>query len=513
MSSHTALVYPRQAPISRPGVRALLLGAGVAIVGTAVLTGLALELSPIPAGLGVIGVLIVIGMFASPDFAVLVLCASLPFERIGRLTDDADPVAISASRILGVLALVSLMLHMALRREKPKFGVPFWLYAGYTGVSLVGNAWAWSPEETYRESFHVLGNLLFFFQIVNAVRTYAFAKTVILVWLLASVAAGAFSVSDYYLSSRASMVTSQEMGLTSERRATVLDDGAESRALGTNVKRLFGPTAHPTLFGLNMLMTVPFLLWIQRTARGWLHILWPAGLVVAGFSIILSNTRAVLLLAGATVVMCFWRRLWRPSLQSAAALLLIVLSVTPFIPEDVYRRTFDPALYTLTGADGLRVRLKFWGKSWEIIQQTWWHGIGVGNQTAIVDMITDETTGNLTPEGHRASAHNEYIWVMAESGLVGYLFFWGFVGFVTAAGFRAAARFRQLPDARDEYVFSLACQVLTMGCLLFAVQSESFHYPLKGWWLTAALGVVMLDLARARFADRETAPRPAAVRI
>jgi hypothetical protein len=492
--------------VSTPAYGVLAMGAAAGILGSLVLAALASQLSPVMAGIGVIGVLITVGMFASPRFAVLVLCASLPLERIGRLTDDADPIAISASRILGLLALASVLLHMAIRKEKLTFGLPLWLYAGYTGIALMSNAWADSPEETYRDGFRIIGNLLFFFLIINGIRTFAMVKTAIVVWLLASFGAGAFSVVDYYLFSR-DTVTERQMGLTSERRATVLEDGAEARSLGVNVKRLFGTTAHPTLFGLNMLMTVPFLIWVQRTRRGWLQLFWPPALVIAAFAIVLSNTRAILLLAGVTVLMCLWRRLWRPSVQMLISLLLVGVTVIPFIPEDVYRRTLDPSLYTLSGADGLRVRLKYWQKSYEIIQETWWRGIGVGNQTRVVDMITDETTGNLTPEGPRASAHNEYIWVLAEVGLGGYLLHWGFVALVTGAGFRAAARFRRLPECRDEYVFTLACQVLMVGVLLFAVQSEAFHYPLKAWWLTAGLAVTMLSLARQNEAAREDAHR------
>jgi hypothetical protein len=474
----------------------LLAGAAVAAVGLAlVMTALASSFSPVVTAIGAIGAIVAAWMFLSPNVALLILCASLPFERIGRLTNDADQIAVSASRLLGLLALASLLLHMFIKKERLRFGLPVWLYGGYTVIALLSYVWADSPQDTFRDSLRIVGNLLFFFLIINAVRTFSLAKAAVLVWLVASLGAGAFSLSDYFLFSRGGTVDETQMGLTSERRATVLEDGAEARTLGMNVRRLFGTTAHPTLFGLNMLMTVPFLLWVQRTRRGAWQGLWPVGLVVAALAIVLSNTRAVFLVSVLAVAICVWRRLWRPNLQAILAFVAIVLVAVPFIPEDVWRRTLDPSLYTVSKADGLRVRLKYWGKSWEIIQDNWLHGIGVGNQTRVVEMITDEATGNLTPLGLRASAHNEYISVMSEVGIFGYLFHWGFVGLVTAAGFRAAARFRRL-RLHDEYVFCLACQVITLIILIFAVQSEVFHYPLKAWWMTAALGPVMLDLAR-----------------
>jgi hypothetical protein len=164
----------------------------------------------------------------------------------------------------------------------------------------------------------------------------------------------------------------------------------------------------------------------------------------------------------------------------------------PFVPEDVYRRALDISLYS-SKADGIRVRFKFWSKSWELVQQTWMHGIGVGDETTLQKMITDEDTGYLSTDGLRASAHNEYIWVMVEVGIIGYLFHWFFVGTVARASFRTASRLRWATGTSDQYRFMIACQILLVGVLLFAVQSEAFHYPLKAWWLIAAVSCAMLE--------------------
>jgi hypothetical protein len=120
-------------------------------------------------------------------------------------------------------------------------------------------------------------------------------------------------------------------------------------------------------------------------------------------------------------------------------------------------------------------------------------------------MITDEDTGYLTSDGTRASAHNEYIWVMVEVGIFGYLFHWFFVGAATRSSFRAAKLFRQ-QRATDPYLFCLACQVLMIGVLFFALQTEVFHYPLKGWWLMAALSCNLLEVARQQQAALSLQP-------
>src|SRR5579862_6112298 len=117
-------------------------------------------------------------------------------------------------------------------------------------------------------------------------------------------AAGAYSLGDYYIS-RNNPISEKEMGLTSSRLSSVVSDGAEVRSLGVNVNRLFGTTAHPTLFGLNNTMTIPFFFWAIRIRRGPWRLFWGLGLIEALACIILSNTRAVFLLAAFTILFCF----------------------------------------------------------------------------------------------------------------------------------------------------------------------------------------------------------------
>jgi hypothetical protein len=141
------------------------------------------------------------------------------------------------------------------------------------------------------------------------------------------------------------------------------------------------------------------------------------------------------------------------------------------------------------------VRFKFWAVSWELIQHNWWGGIGVGDQTTVLKMIKDEDTGYLTSEGTRASAHNEFIWVMVEVGIFGYLLHWAFVWYVARSSFRAGKLFRARGNI-EPYLFSLACQAVFLGILLFSLQSEVYHYPLKGWWLMAGLSCSLYEVAR-----------------
>jgi hypothetical protein len=111
-------------------------------------------------------------------------------------------------------------------------------------------------------------------------------------------------------------------------------------------------------------------------------------------------------------------------------------------------------------------------------------------------MVTDEVTGRISPAGLAASAHNEYIWVMVEVGIFGYIFFWGFIIWVTWAVYKSGFILKRMPNYRDEYWFLVACQVPMTGILFFALQTEVFHFSLKGWWMMAAMSVTMLRIAQ-----------------
>jgi O-Antigen ligase len=477
---------PRSDALTRPVLAAL-----VGLAGAVLIAILASAGSPVVALVGVVGLACGAIMVVSPTFALCVLCFSLPFERIGRLTNDSDAVTVSASRILGLAALGIYLVHALLRREKLRFGWPFWLYGGFAAIGLLSNAWTNSADETFRDSFRILGNLLFFFYLFNAIRDYKTARLVVIVWMLASVAAGGYSLADYYLN-KSQPIGETEVGLTNLRTAgTVVSDAAEIRALGVNVRRLFGTTSHPALFGINNLMVIPFFFWGIRAQKGFWRLLWLGGLLVTIYCVLLSNTRAIFLLGIFTVAYALIRRLIPLTPQLVFVSIALAAAVIPFIPQDVYKRTLDVSLYTTEKGDAIRARFKLLNKSLELVESHFWTGIGVGDQTTLVKMMTDESTGYVSTEGLRASAHNEYVWILVEVGVFGYFLHYAFVWVVTRSSFKAAQRTRSLPDAGEQYFFLIACQCVMLVILLSAVQSTTFHYPLKGWWLLTAISYML----------------------
>jgi hypothetical protein len=475
----------------------------VGLGGGGTLTMLASGMSPWLGVAGVAGLLVCGAMLISPSFALMVVGASLPVERIGRLTEDTQTVTISLSRIIGLVSMLALGLHILVRRLKIVVNPGLWLYGGYTCMALLTILWSNYPDDTTRDALRIVTNLGFYFYLINAIRKYSLVKAVLLVWLASSVATTVYAVYDYHLG-KTEEIAEDEMGLVSERTQAVVEDDSETRTLGEKVRRVFGTTSHPTIFGLNLTMTVPFFAFFMRIERRtWLRVLYLVSLALVFYGIFLSNTRAVILLAAGTIIAIVWKGLFRFTPTSILAAVLLAVCVIPLIPRDVYLRSLDPQLYTTEKSGSFKVRFKFWAKSFELIEQHWLTGIGVGDQTTIVNMVTDELAGRITPQGVKASAHNEFIWSMVEVGIFGWLMHWSFVVWIFSRAIRAGSHYYRADPEGEKYYLCVAIQIMLIGVVLFGVQQEVFHIPLKGWWLNAAIATFLYSSTRQSHSAEE----------
>ena len=447
-------------------------------------------------GLGVVGGLIgLIAMFLSPAFSLMAVAASLPLERIGRLTEDFSSFTISLSRIVGLVALGALVVQVIFFRRKLRFGTAFWLYAGYTFLAAAGIAWALQEKDAVRDVQRIVGNLLFFFLIINLITKFELVRTAVMVWLLASAGSAAYGIYEYHFGS---VVQENQMGSTSQRFTAVVEDDAETSTLGAKVRRAYGTTSHPGLFGLNLAMTIPFFAWVMRGQQGMIKTFWFALLGICCYGIAISNTRFTFIIAGLMLLITVVRGLWDFQPLTFAAITLAGMAAIPFIPSDIYMRAFDPQLYTASKSNAIRIRFKMLDKAVDLLGDHWILGIGVGNQDVIPAMITDELGGRITPDGLKASAHNEFLWTMVEVGIFGWMLHYGFVITIVVASFRAGRKLKSMPGEADQYWFVVAAQTMLLCVPFYGVQSEVFHYPLKGWWFIAGIAWVIWSSVRTQ---------------
>jgi hypothetical protein len=478
-------------------LRAALAGAAATVAsGAALSLGGASLGSPwlllgLPVALG--GVLV---LLLSPTLAFLAVAAIIPVERLGRLTGDDAMLTISLMRIVGSIALASFLLSALLQRRRIHLGPAFWVYVLYFCIALTGLFHSTHMLGTVRHIGALLGNLLFFVLVINFGRSGPLARKGVAVWLTATVAAGIYTILAWHFGSGA---TDQDLTDTGARFSTVLTDTSEWEALDT-VARATGPTSHSAVYGINLITSIPLFFYFMKHARSaaW-RVALMLGLGVTLYNVLLTNTRAVMLVAAAVVVLCGLWGLYRVTAKGLIAVMLAGSAMLPFVPDAIWDRVLDASNYSLDKSATLRVRLDYWQAGVEVVRENWLTGIGVGNQVEVPKRLNFVTAEETT-------VHNEYLFTMMEVGVFGWLLFFGFVAMV----FVAAARARRLAGAlrgpgQLHPDFFVAIQVSMLATLLFGVQVDVFHFPLKGWWLLAGLAWAQYSVLAATLLARSGA--------
>jgi O-antigen ligase len=487
--------FSRMSVLSRKSraLRARLVATCCGLAGGGSLLIAASQVSPLVAGAAMLGMLVAIAIVLSPVLGVLLTSAVIPMERIGRLSADSQAYTVSLMRIIGLIALISFILHAAVKRWKLYFGEALAIYGIYCFLGLLTIFYTSDHLGTVRAGSAIIGNLVFFFLIINTVRTWKLAKRVLIVWLVSSVAIGIYTVYDWH-SGRA--VNVQRIGELQSRFSTVYSDTAEWQDL-ESLSRAVGPTSSAAVYGINMILTLPFFAYLIRVERDVrLRVALFLGLGIVVYNIFLSNTRAAILLTVAVSAMCLARRLIVITGTRALAVVALTLVVFVAAPTAVYERILKLSNYSSEHSLTMRARFDYWKAGLIVAEDHWLGGAGLGNQNEIPKYLT-----GWHPE--QTSVHNEYLQTLDEVGILGWTVFFSFIGLLLWYSFRAAAIFKKLPEGSDQYWFMVAAQIAMIGTLLYGLQVDVFHFPLKGWWLVASLTWVAYQLGRKQAADFE----------
>jgi hypothetical protein len=461
-------ILPKVIPAALAGI-----GSGVLLVVSVSMSG------PTFAVLAIFGLLVVISVLIWPEVGLLLCAAVIPMERIGRLTADSSIYTISLMRIVGLLALASFLLHAATRKWRLRLGPAFYLYLAYCGVGLITVFFSDDRLGSVRQFGALLGNITFFFLIVNMVRGWRLAKLAVVVWLCASVFIGVYTV--YAWHTDRSRVGEAKIGQTNERFSTVLQDVSEYSTLNSEVDRAMGPTSSPAVYAINMLLTIPFFYFLFRVQRDLrLRVLLVSGSLICLYNVFLTNTRAAILLAAGVVLFGLVRGMVVLTPLRMILLVALIACVFAFAPGAIYKRVLNPSNYTYENSATLRVRFEYWRAALRLSQKYWLTGIGIGNQLAV--------PREARVEGPEAStAHNEYIYTFLEVGVGGWVLFFSFVALLLRYATKAASLFRKHAHLQEQYWFAVACYMAMVSTLIYALQVDVFHFPLKGWWLVAGL--------------------------
>jgi hypothetical protein len=462
-------------------LRAWLAGLGVSMAGGTLVVGAGAGLPPVVLAMAPLGIAGAVLLMLSPNLAFLSTAFIVPIERLGRLTEDSSAYTISLMRIVGTLALGSFLLHALVKRQRIHFGTALWMYALYFGIALTGLFHSTHMLGTVRAIGALLGNLMFFFLVVNLARHAKLARWAVIAWLLSTLTMGVYTVVNWHFGETVSYA---DVGESESRFSTVMSDDSEAEAIDV-VARATGPTSHSAVYGMNLILAIAPLFWAIGASRlPWLKLFWLAGLGLVFYNVLLTNTRAVMLLAGLTAVACGMVNLYRIRLSGVMVGLVVAAALLPLVPDSIWTRVLDWDNYSLERSATLRIRFEYWDAGLRVFADHWLTGVGVGNQLMIPKYLT--VTG---PQ--ETTVHMEYLMTAMEVGLFGWLLFFGFVGLVFAAAWRAR-RLVMLPSSGASVAFVspalfTAIMVSMAATLAFGVQVDVFHFPLKGWWLLAGI--------------------------
>lgn len=424
----------------------------------------------------------VVGAFGLAFVAIIVadLAAGLTLF-VGASFLEVVPLggaAVSFSKVTGLLLAVSWLAALTTRRDTENENDFVARHPGATFVLIGLLAWVvlsalWAEEPTITPAYRLGLNMLIIPITFTAVRTSRHAT-----WVFGAFLTGA--------------VVSVTYGLLV----------APPVAAGQDIGRLGGAGVDANELAALLVAALVIAAAFAATSRG--APIWRAtclgivGFCLAGIVLSLSRGGLVALgvaLGAAVVVGGRWRR------QSLALLLAVVTAAVLYIGLGSSAGT-----QRLTSLDGGTGRSDIWAVGWRMVEAHPVIGVGAANfpvssvhyllkpgMIRRADFIVD------TPK----VAHNTYLEMLAELGIVGLVLFLGALGFCLWTALCAARIFERAGDQKME-VLSRALIVALLGVLASDFfLSEQYS---KQLWALLALGPALLGVARRDHSEAVVAP-------
>ena len=443
---------------------------GAALLTSALLVGVLAGYSP-PMAIGLtLGVVFLVLTLANLTAGVCIF-AVLSF------LDTVLPVqgALSAPKLLGLMLMLSwLALVTAGDREQREriFSHPAFLFVllSFVGWSLLSATWAEYPAAAIETFTRYLPNAFLFLIVFAAVRTREQ-----LLWVVGAFVIGAFLSGVY--------------GLIVPPPAA--DIGRLAGAGGDP-----NETAAAMVAGLSLATALAIALRgkpLARMAAG-------AAGVICMLALFLTSSRGGLIaLAVALIAAVFLggRRRGTMLVAATGAILVTVFYFATIAPDSVRERVIHP--------EGGTGRVDIWTVGWRMVRDNSIQGIGSGNfATSSIHYLLEP--GVLLRDDFIVDtpkvAHNTYLQVLAELGIVGFALFMTILLFSFVCAFKAH---RVAAAAGDRELDIIArATVVALVALFSAYIFVSRDYG-KQLWLLLALCPVMLEIARRELRTRLSA--------
>ena len=240
-------------------------------------------------------------------------------------------------------------------------------------------------------------------------------------------------------------------------------------------KRYAAPGFDPNDLGVTIAIAVPMALYLALRGRGW-H--YRAAVVVICAAVLLTASRTALIatFAGFTVVLWTWRgATWLQRSSGLALVALTVLGAVALAPKESRARIATTTNEITKGT--LHKRTTIWKAGLRSLKQYPLQGAGAG---AYPDSV-EPYIGVPPRAGHEYVAHNAFLSVLVETGVVGFALY--------ALVLLALAAFVWVMPWREAALWGVVLLVWAIGAFTLTWEHR------KPTWLIA--GLIMTQWARA----------------
>ncbi|QPJ62611.1 MAG: hypothetical protein G3M70_12305 [Candidatus Nitronauta litoralis] len=448
-------------------------------------------------------------IFRYPAFGLaLTIVAVLNFQNPGRIGGlGQSTFFLSIAKIVGALTAASWAFGILTRRKGFVLNKQIGLALGFIAISAFSILFASDTNVAMADVSKLSTNFLLFFLIANIVNKDNIHKYFYLLVFTGFVASLMAILQVYLPSMQVSGAKSvvefgfQEAGIVNPEQ---LKSGTFVRPTGT--------LGHPNWLSFFLVTSLPLAFFVFLNSRSWVRLIT---LVVMGMEIVamvLTHDRMALVGFVWVLLLCVVTKVIRITPVRTVALMLSGVVFILIAPPTYLERVFSPSHYKESSSITTRWELLTGGLA--MFSNNWLIGVGGGNfgiefmkhnqdseAARMVFLLRKQT--RTTYSDYSMGAHNMYVEVATETGVIGITIFLAFL----LHGVKNMNRIRKGPK-RDKYgtmATMVMISILGFGCLGLLLHAQLQ----KIIWIVLGLSVAVHRMAENEIEEEKPKPAPA----
>lgn len=374
---------------------------------------------------------------------VCALVISIPWEKSLWL-----PGVGTFTRLLGALALLAVAAAVVARRSIRRPNLALVLAFTFAAWEALTYAWSIARPATAERAATFLQLVLMLWLIWECVRTPARQVALVRAYVAGAAIASALTIGRYV------------------------------RGLETYYRRYAAPGFDPNDLALTVVLAIPLALYLSSRERGawaWMCRL-SAALVITAVLLTASRTALVVSVIGFAYLPWTWRDAgWLPRMWGVALLVLLAAGTFFLAPQASRDRLATLPAEAARGT--FHSRTQIWKAGLRVFRAHRLAGTGAGTYPAAVRPLI----GVPAREGHQYVAHNAYLSVLVESGMVGFGLF--------ALWLAALAAYVWWLAGRERALWAVVLVGWAVG-----ITTLTWEFRKPGWLFA---GLIMTEWARA----------------